>query len=86
MRALEVNNEEFVIAHNNHTQRVKTSRPKRSTSQMRISTVLDENKECKNDTGKLISKCESKFNNELKLKVDIQFYMSKWKIFRRTAK
>ena len=71
----EVNNKEFVIAHNNHTQRVKTSRPKRSTLQMRITTVLDENKECKNDTGKLISKCESKFNNELKLKVDFRIQL-----------
>ena len=71
----EVNNKEFVIAHNNHTQRVKTSRPKRSTLQMGKSTVLDENKECKNDTGKLISKCESKFNNELKLKVEFKIQL-----------
>ena len=68
----DVNDKEFVITHNNHTQRVKTSRPKRSTLHMRIPTVLDENKECKNDTGKHISKCESKMNNELKLKVDFK--------------
>ena len=46
----DVNNKEFVIAHNNHTQRVKTSKPKRSTLHMRITTILNENKECKNDT------------------------------------
>ena len=71
----EVNNKEFVIAHNNHTQRVKTSRPKRSTLQMGKSTVLDENKECKNDTRKVVSKCESKFHNELKLKADFKIQL-----------
>ena len=68
----DVDNKEFAIAHNNHMQRVKTSRPKHSTLQTRTNTVLDENKECKNDTGKHISKCESKVNNELKLKVDFK--------------
>ena len=46
----EENDKEFAIAHNNHMQRVKTSRPKHSTLQTRTNTVLDENKECKPST------------------------------------
>ena len=68
----EVNNKDFVIAHNNHTQRVKTCRPKHSTLQKRMNTVLDENK---NDTAKIISTCESKVNKELKLKVDFKIQL-----------